>query len=164
MPALKPTLTTEVTPLPQAAHESEATTASVVPPPATPVVKKVSATWAIQRVPVSEQTKQWPAAFIDADDHVSAAVKPASAGETEKAESPVKVVAGSIVPAQLHQKVSRVCGGLAKDLKVIARPDHTLVIVVRPVNASVQRELLDRLLKLPEMNAPNVLLEMEMLP
>ncbi len=109
------------------------------------------------------KSRDWPPAFTEHDRHVAPELKPAALKEPEKGEAPATVV-GPIVPAALHQKVAHECGGLAKDVRVIVRPDHRIVVQVRPVNRSTERVLIDRLLKLPEMNAPNVHLEIELTP
>jgi hypothetical protein len=56
------------------------------------------------------------------------------------------------------------CGGLAREVRVAALPNHGFRISVRALNADCERELVDRLMKMPELSAPNLHIEMELLP
>jgi hypothetical protein len=148
---------------PAAGAQSAKTTALDVASVPKAAPKKNAVPWAVQRAPIPGKSRDWPAAFTERDRHVAPEMKPVALQEPDKSAAPPAVV-GPTVPAELHQKVARECGGLAKDLKVVVRPDHDIVVQVRPVNRNAERVLIDRLLKLPEMTAPNVHLEIELAP
>jgi hypothetical protein len=125
--------------------------------------KKNRILWAIERTLMPGPSKAWPAAFAENDRHEQPPLKPVALEAASEAATPA-AVAGPVIPADLHQKVARECGGLAKAVKVVVRPDQGIVVQVLPVNWDAERTLIDRLLRLPEMNAPNVHLAIELTP
>jgi hypothetical protein len=105
----------------------------------------------------------WPAAFTEYNQRAAHEMKPVAHKEAAKSEEQ-PVAAGPIVAAGLQAKAARVCGGMAKDVKVIVRPDRSVVVQVRPVLRSAEGALIERLSKLPEMTAPNVHVEFDLTP
>ena len=153
--------TTEVTQIPtlRQVPTSEAEPASLPAEKSTP---KKAVAWAAQRKTPPAKTNEWPAAFVENERPVAPVAMTTATKEAEKVESPPIEFKGPITASILHQKVAKACGGLAKDVKIIVRPDRSFAVQIQPVNASAERELLDRLLKLPEITSPNVHLEVDL--
>ena len=161
IPSLAPPLTVEITPLPQSTAAPASIPPAVFPATVHPASRQTSATWAERRATVAVKPNTWPTAFVEHDRTAAPTQEQTTVKENESVVSPISK---PIIPALLQQQVARVCGGLATDVKVTLQPDHLIAVQVHPVNQTVERELRDRLLKVPELMAPNVWLEVEMLP
>jgi hypothetical protein len=64
--------------------------------------------------------------------------------------------------AALKHKVEAVCGALAKDVAVTAAPDGSVQVQVKTASAKENEELTMKILRLPEMAAPNVHLDVRL--
>ena len=68
------------------------------------------------------------------------------------------------IPESLKQRVQAVCGQRAQEVEVVAGPDYGLVVKVKLAKADAEKELTEKILQLPEMAAPRVRLEVELMP
>ena len=66
--------------------------------------------------------------------------------------------------ARLKQKVLSVCAGQAREVRVEPRPDNSLLVTIKVPDAETEKNLLGRVLQLPEMTAPNVRVFVEVAP
>jgi hypothetical protein len=155
--------TIEVMPLPPLSLSPESAPDRPAPlPPVSRAPKKLPAVWATQHAPMPAKTKEWPAAFVEYEPHYSAGLKTVAAKEPQW--DPPAPPPGPIVPAQLQHKLARACGGVAAYVQVVVRPDRSLTVKVRPLNPSVEGELLDRLTRVPEMASPLIRVEIDTRP
>ncbi len=154
----------ELTQLPPFTQVPAPVAEEVRAPVAKPAPKHTVASWAGQRPTPPAKTNEWPAAFVENEHPAAPALKLAPVKEPEKVEPRPAEAKGPITAAVLHQKAARACGGLAKDVRIVVRADHSFSVQIQPVNQSAERELIDRLLKVPEMTAPNVHLEVDLTP
>jgi hypothetical protein len=101
--------------------------------------------------------KKGPAPAVPTKDEKGAYVTTGSIVFDEEQE----VKAQPVSAAKLKQRVEQTCGKFAKSVKVVAAPDKSLIVKVKVANASAEKPLTERILKLPEMASPAVRLEME---
>jgi hypothetical protein len=108
----------------------------------------------MEKAPVTEG---WPAAFME---HA----KPNETTPETKFAATSSAPASLLVPAVLHQKVSRACGGLAREVRVVTMPDRTIHVQVRPMSPETERQMVDRLMKMPELSMPDSHIVVDLLP
>ncbi len=72
---------------------------------------------------------------------------------------PVAADAGMLRAGDLQRKVRAACGSLAREVLVVQKPDHTLLVTLRVDDPAMQKKALDAVLRLPEMADPLVHLQ-----
>lgn len=77
------------------------------------------------------------------------------------ADQPVHPAKQTITSTQLRQKVLTACGGLSRDVSIQVQADKTVNVLVKVPNAQAEQQVVERVLKMPEMMAPNVQLSIE---
>jgi len=126
--------------------------------------KSDDASWAIERTLAPRKSSAWPAAFVEHEttpEESKLRLAQAKEEDAPKVAAPFK---GAVFAAPLHQKLARACGGLARNVRVSTQADGTVCVKIQSVSTTAERELLDRLLTVPEMASPRVRLEIDVLP
>ncbi len=71
---------------------------------------------------------------------------------------------GPVSAIRLQQVVTSACGPLARNVEVALQSDRTLVVKVLATSPAAEKQLLDRLMQVPEVTSPGVRLEVDVLP
>jgi osmotically-inducible protein OsmY len=67
-----------------------------------------------------------------------------------------------VVPADLKQRIRKVCGNQARDVDVVIQPDSSLLVQVRGVRAGTDGQLVQQIMTtVPEMSVPGIRLALE---
>jgi hypothetical protein len=105
--------------------------------------------------------RRWPPAYAPAPIESDKGRPGVILFEDEPASKPAAQPAATgglrrIVPEDLNRQVRAVCGKQARDVLVESQHDGSVLVKVKVANAAVERQLLSKILTIPEMSAPNV--------
>jgi hypothetical protein len=89
-------------------------------------------------------------------------VVPVSAPQPPAA--PAVYSAGSVSASRLQKAVQAACGSLATKVEIIMQRDRSLTVRVQASSPAAERQLVDRLMRVPEVVSPGVRLEVEVMP
>ena len=67
-------------------------------------------------------------------------------------------------PDALKHRIDAVCRGVVSEVRVTALPDHRLKVRLTVENAAQEKTAAEKVLPLPEMNDPNVMVEFLVAP
>ncbi|HWG45539.1 MAG TPA: hypothetical protein VN688_22440 [Gemmataceae bacterium] len=105
--------------------------------------------------------RRWPPAYATQSNETDKGQPGVIVFEDEPAPKPAAQAAATgvlrpIVPENLKRQVMAVCGRKASDVLVERQRDGSVLVKVKVANARTERQLLNKILTIPEMSAPNV--------
>jgi hypothetical protein len=151
--------------------------------PATPATPPAPA-------PASRPVRRWPPAYevkppqdeaghagtiefdegrtgtIEFEDEPPANATPASvlsAPPPAVPRTPTQDLYRSVVPDNLKKQVKAVCGRQAKDVTAVVQPDASVLVTVK-VTKAAEKQVIAKILTIPEMNSSKVRLSMDIVP
>jgi hypothetical protein len=106
--------------------------------------------------PAAQTVGYWPPAYGSVPAQ-PAPITPVSASVPQHGS-------GQVSAMRLQQLVYNACGGLARKVDISMQGDRSFVVQVQAANAAAERQLVERLMKVPEITTPGVRLEVMVMP